>query len=173
MIDRRGFFASLADALNGLVGQLLWQPIAGPSTGGALTVELGRAVQRPVAPHPHPRLNPPSHQGESSLYIRCAWRVDNEDEVLTSSLDDNSLDGPMLRALRVLDRTTITAVSLRWPSCDLVLTLSGGVRLSIFCDQVDESDDDGDNYNLVLPGRAYIIGAKSIITVELRGGNTS
>lgn len=172
MMNNRSIFVSFANALDGLVGQLLWQPLAGPNTGGALTVELGAAVLRPAVAHPHPRLNPPSHQGESSLYIRCAWRVENEEEVLTSSLDDNSLDGPMLRALRVLDRTIVTAVSVSWPSCDLVLKLSGGLRLSIFCDQVDESDKYGDNYNLVLPGLAYIIGAKSIITVELRGGNT-
>ena len=167
-MDKRRVFTSLANALEGLVGQLLWEPVADPGMGGALSVELRRVFPRAIAPHPHPVLNSPLHRGESSLLIRCAWRVENEDEVLTSWSDDHSLDGRMLRALRVLDRTTVTAVSVSWPSCDVVLTLSGGVRLSMFCDQVDESEGYNDNYNLVLPRIAYIVGAKSIISVEER-----
>jgi hypothetical protein len=63
-------------------------------------------------------------EGERSLFIECAWRVESSTEVLCASGIDVAVDD--VTALVELQGSTVERVELASPSLDLVLWLTNG-----------------------------------------------
>lgn len=73
----------------------------------------------------------------------------------------------MLRGLARLVDQRVAVVTLRQPGLDLELEFEHGLRLAIFCDQVNEVDK-ADNYVFFVPQTAIAVGTRSIPHLEPR-----
>lgn len=151
-----------------LVGERCWSFSAGAGTGSHLSLSFGRRIPRPIS-LTNPNLAPGARENDAeySLFVECVWRLDDENGVVCGAWDDNRTDGPMLQGLARLPGHRVTAVLLRRPSLDLELAFDHGLRLAVFCDQVNE-EERADNYSVFLPQTVIVVGPRSVPRVELR-----
>jgi len=68
----------------------------------------------------------------------------------------------MLKGLRLLKGRTVDGFDLDDVGMDLDLTFSDGFRLKIFCDSLNEIDQNN-NYTLSTQGDLYIVGLRSVL----------
>ena len=73
----------------------------------------------------------------------------------------------MLRGLQEIVGGVVESVQLTEPGLDLALKFRSGHTFRIFCDQVNELDED-DNYSVFGPSEVIIIGTKSRLKEEER-----
>lgn len=99
----------------------------------------------------------------------AAWRIQSTEELLCSSTSENGIGGEMERGASVLKGKAVKNVLLRQGSFDVTLWFDDGIRLSIFCDQVNRTNGRR-NYQLRYHGVVFLIGPFSQLTCEnLRG----
>jgi hypothetical protein len=154
--------------LRTLVGKPCWSVVAGAGTGSRVALDFGRKFQRDVpCPNPHLTADQQNYDSEISLFIECAWRLDTSTEVLCSSSETDSNDGPMVSGLNSLVDHEVESIDVVPPAFDLVVRFAGGLSLKIFCDQTN-LDDGWDNYSLHLRDRIFIVGPRGRITTEVR-----
>lgn len=159
-------FESIQERLTPLAGMVAWGCVAGVGTGSMVSLEFGE--KRPRAkPVKNPRLDPliRNYEGEWSLYIQdAAWRLDGPEEVLCSSRSSNEAGGEMLQGLHQLTDAVVTGVKLFKPGGDLLLVFSNGLKLTLFCDCMNE--DEGDNYSVFAPSFIFTVKPKSKWTLR-------
>jgi hypothetical protein len=103
------------------------------------------------------------NRGEFVLYVTSVWWLDSTKRVICGAWDDNRKGGPMLKGLRRLKGKTVEGFCLDDVGMDLTLAFSGGLRLKIFCDALNEADQ-GNNYSLSTQGDCYyIVGLRSVL----------
>ena len=150
--------AAFHEALQALRGLPILGSVAGPGTGTLVSLAIGAPVprDRPID-NPHITDVLRTHDGEYSLFIKCAWRIEGETEVLCSSECDNTAGGPMLTGLARLTGSVILEVQpLAGPAHDLALRFADGLVLRVFCEQFGAEADD--NYCLFMPTTTFTVG---------------
>jgi hypothetical protein len=154
-----------------LRGKPCWSFYAGPSTGSHVDFDFGRKVPRVVPMLGNRNLTDDQkfHEGEMSLFIECAWRLDSDEEVICGSTDSNEKGGPMLIGLQSVLNRVVEDVDLRKPAFDLTLRFRGDLSLRVFCDQTNLEDDDS-NYTFHAKDRIYIVGSRGRIRFETPSG---
>ncbi len=150
--------------LNLLVSKECWSFIAGPGTGSFVTLDFGPKVPRRT-PLKNKTLTQEQreYRGEISLFVECSWRIDSGTEVVCSSQDDNEPGGEMLQGLKLLTGEKVEEVNVFPPALDLVLKLTGGFSLRLFCDQTNE-----DNYSLFSQNSVFVVGGCGKLRREAR-----
>jgi hypothetical protein len=151
-----------------LIGRRCIGFTAGESTGSVVDLEFEprQARRQPLT---NPCLTEDQRNGDPAyaIFIECAWRLDGEREVICGSWDENSLGGTMLSGLQKIVGRKVTSFNLAQPGYDLQLSFEGGLKFTIFCDQVNE-DDASDNYSIFSPEQIITIGTKSRLRLEQR-----
>lgn len=151
-----------------LIGRRCWAAIAGESTDSSVLLEFESKLPRMVPiVNPHLSEDERYHEGEISLYIDCAWRLDSETNVLCGSTDSPAKGGAMLAGLsRLVDRE-IESAQIEPPAFDLTLKFGGGPTLKVFCEETN-LENDYDNYWLkVKPEGFFIVGPRGQLRREL------
>jgi hypothetical protein len=105
------------------------------------------------------------HRGEFVLFVGSVWRLDSTERVICGALEDHRKGGPILEGLRLLNGKTVESFSLDEVGLDLDLAFSGGLRLRIFCDSLNEVDQ-WNNYVLSTQKDRYIVGRRSVLEVR-------
>jgi hypothetical protein len=151
---------ALQAGLEALVGLPCWSASVGPKA--SIAMDLGEKLQR-VQALKNPQLSEAQRRfiGEHWLLVQCAWRVEGAEGVVCASGDVSNIAA----GVASLVGRTITAVELRTPALDLVLSFGTERRLSIFRDR---SDGDGESYTLAIPGETIGVLARGGIEREPR-----
>jgi hypothetical protein len=156
----------LSEVLSRIVGRRCIGFTAGESAGSVVDLEFEpRKIRSKPLKNPH--LTPEQRTGEPeySILVECAWRLDSNYKVLCGAWDDNSLGGRMLSGLEATTGALLERFVLSDPGLDLELWLSNGLCFRIFCDQVNEVDEN-DNYSVFCPDRIFTVGTKSLLKEE-------
>jgi hypothetical protein len=107
------------------------------------------------------------YEGEMSLFISCAWRLDSAEDVVCGCWDDKSDAGQMRIGLTRLDGKTVRRVLANPPGWDLAIELDDGLLLRVFCDQTND-EEGADNYALYTTESIFTVGTMSELFVEPR-----
>jgi len=166
MAEARVPRSAVQHACDRLVGECCWLVSAGAGTGSVLNLGFGRKLRRSV-PLTNPKLPQEARENDAeySLFIESVWRLDQGDRVVCGAWDDNRADGPMLRGLARLSGRTVVAVRARQPGLDLELDFENGLRLTVFCDRVNEDEGD-DNYSVFTTEEVLTVGPRSALRSE-------
>jgi len=165
----RGEMTRLLGALRELEGKPCLYYLTSPAGGSALDLHFGAKVPRRQAIDlPGLTAVQRHHEGELSLYVTCAWRLESRDAVLCGCWDDTAPDGQMRFGLDQLVGQRVKRAMAQPPAWDLALEFEGGRLLRVFCDQT--SDEEGaDNYSVFTSDTVYVIGSAGDLFVEPRG----
>ena len=157
--------------LNSLVGQKCWSVIAGAGTGSTLHVFFGAQILR-ARPIRNRWLTEAerTHEGEFSLFVECAWRLERGNTMVCGSTDDERNDGPMVQGLAQLVGRTIEGVTLNTPVPDLTVGFDDSLRLVVFCDQTNV-EAGYDNYSVRARDTIIIVGSRGVLQLEQRKVN--
>jgi hypothetical protein len=152
-------------ALVRLVGSRCAGVTAGAGTGSALLLDFGARRRRDIEV-PNDRLTYEQRvfEYEMSLRINCAWRLDAIDRVLCGWPDFDLTSGAAPACLDLLTGAKVNGAKLLDAALDLNLTFESDVSLRVFCDVT--SEDDGDNYSLLIPGGSHVVRANSVLMFE-------
>jgi hypothetical protein len=148
--------------LDAVSGRRCWAVYYGESTGAVIQVHFERKIAR-VEPLLNPNLSDEERRfdGEYALYISCAWRLDDDQNVLYSSGDALSHPEGLAAALEPLVGQQLVGVEASPPGWDATLTFDSGLRLRVFCDQ----PNDQDNYDLFTATVVYaVMGRKGVVS---------
>ena len=139
-----------------LVGKECWGVIEG--TGSIIIFDFGKKIRRqnPII-NDHLSDDSQNFESEFSLFIHCVWRVDSTEKVIFGSWTEHEI---VHREINQIVGNTVEKVVLFEPAFDLQITFSNGLKLSIFCDQTNDSDKN-DNYDFFTPKIIYTVGHKS------------
>lgn len=158
-----GLRRKLRKALGGLVGSECWSIIAGRGTCSSIMLDFGKKMPR-EAELKNRRLSEEQrkNRGESALYVTSVWRLDSAEGVICGAWENKRKGGLIPKGLRMLKGRTVDGFDLDDVGMDLVLAFSGGFRLKIFCDALNEIDQ-SNNYTLSTQGDLYIVGLRSVL----------
>lgn len=154
--------------LRSLVGKPCWAFAASEVTGSDVTLDFGRKIPRAI-----PLMNPSLgedlryHEGEISLYLCCAWRLDSEETSICSSGDSSAPEGPVISGLRLLVGTVVESVELFRPLFDLRIRFGSKLVLNVFCDLYDR-DEESENYTVFVKDKLYDVRRGGKLGVEPR-----
>lgn len=155
--------AVLKRAVAQLVGQECWSVTV---ADGSLQLKVGRKL-----PRAKPLLNlfltelERTHDAELALHIRCTWRLDGDDAVLSVCSDPKPAQCPTPPDLECLRGARITDAVLTAPAWDLTLHFGDVGSLRVFCDgSVLEPEDD--DYSLLTPQGTVGVGAGGQVSFE-------
>ncbi len=163
---------SLADALQSNLRQLMttkcWGIIAGSGTGSVLNLQFGAKIprQKPLD-NPTLRQDVRLFDAEYDLFIECVLRLDTNQEVICGAWDDNSTEGPMLEGLNNILEKPVTGITVLEPAWDVIIEFDDSFKLKIFCDQVNE-EDENDNYSFFTPKQVITVGTRGKLQTEPR-----
>lgn len=165
MNERNGWMTKFTADLQGLVGKQCWGIVCGSRTGGDLSFEIGARRKRSQAVQSREVSDETSeYQGEASVFVQCAWRIESDGKVLGGSADSEEMDGRLTRAAMMLRGASISEVFLSQPFADLRLTLSSGLALRIFCDS--SFTEDIDQYSVTFSQVDYVVGGLKGLRLE-------
>ncbi len=156
--------------VNGLVqsiqGLRCWYVSCGGCTLPTFQLSLGDKLRR-ARPINNPAQSEEFRQfeGEASLLVWCAWRLDGADGPLTSSDD---ADASVTTHLQRLVGARVEAVAVTTAACDLTLSFSGDLTLRVFCDHVPGEPSFDGNWQLRLKAVALYVGPGARIKTEAR-----
>lgn len=158
----------LRHELRQITSKPCWSVIAGEGTGSIVSLDFGEKVPRHT-PLKNSQLTKieRENEGEMSLMIWCAWRLDGPKGVICGSTDSNANDGPMVKGAKMLVGRSVEAVEILSPAFDLRLIFRGQFVLNIFCDQTSERDAT-ENYTFYGKDNAFTVDAGSRLSVEKR-----
>jgi hypothetical protein len=150
--------------LNLLIGKPVWA--ARYCSGTTILIDLGdKVLRRKTYGIPALSEGERRYQGELTLMISCAWRVELEGAGIVSGSGDLE-DEVMVSGLTKLVGQTVAEVSAN-SFLDLLVVFTGGLRLRLFCDM--RADDLDYDYYYVLFVRAegaYSVANGAITTLE-------
>jgi hypothetical protein len=108
-----------------------------------------------------------SPQGELSLYVACAWRLESREQIVCGCWDDQSPEGQMRTGLDQLVGHTVRRVMAVPPAWDLAIEFDNGLLLRVFCDQTND-DEGADNYALYTGAEIFTVATLSDLFVSPR-----
>jgi hypothetical protein len=148
----------LRAALRSLAGLRCWRTRTGvPSAGSIAYLYFGKKVRDGKYRDGRPRFT-----GEYVLGVFCAWRLEGAGEMLTGSMDEIGIDGPMQRGLDKLRGATVANASVRAPFLDAEVRFHDDSVLRIFCDDPDRDA----NWSLRVPDGTWYSATPGRITKE-------
>lgn len=119
MTERKATRAELQQALQRLNGLRTWNSRAGSGTGSIFTLEFGEVLPERAG------------QGELSLMVSCAWRLNDRQQIMCTWHDD--ADSVLATCLALLHEARVIEVTLSsWG--DLQLQFSNSLVLDVFAD---------------------------------------
>jgi hypothetical protein len=153
----------LIPALNGLE---CWYVSCGGAAGTTFQLALGGKIRRSIP------LTNPAHteeyrqfEGEASLLVWCAWRLDGLDRPLTSWDDtDESVKAGLERLLG----TRVDSIEVVPPAWDMEINFSNSLCLRVFCDHVPGEPSFDGNWDLSIQNVTAGIGPGAKYTIEDR-----
>jgi len=134
--------------LDSLVSRRCWYVSSGGATAPSFTLICGDKV-----PRPKPLANPMHPQefrefrGSHELLVWCSWRLEQRDAVLASSAQERLGTAELNR----MCDATVESVDCTPPAWDLRIAFSNGLRLVVFCDNVEPGSPIGENWELWTP----------------------
>ena len=153
----------LQRAVTSLIGQECWSVTV---ADGSLQLKVGRKL-----PRTKPLLNlfltelERTHDAELALHIRCAWRLDGGDAVLSVCSDPKPAQCPTPPDLECLRGARITDAVLTAPAWDLTLHFGDVGALKVFCDgSVLEPEED--DYSVFTPQGSVSVAAGGQVSFE-------
>jgi hypothetical protein len=154
--------------LTQLAGKECWAFYAGRASGSVIDLHFGAKLPR-RQPLQNVNLSDTerNYDGEFSLYVECAWRLDSIDQVIAGWTQwSDSIDN-MFEGLRLVKGRRVEQVDIKRPAWDLTLRFDNNLALSVFADQ-DSILDPVDNYCLFTGSKIYTVASRSQIQVEQR-----
>ncbi len=154
--------------LKKLIKTKCWSFIAGEGSGSVISLDFGEKVLR-KKPCRNKYLSEIQRKfkGEYSLLIYCSWRFDSPNKILCGSKDSNHADGPLLKGLKHIVDKSVVSVNVYSPAYDIVLGMSDGFTLKIFCDETNISEP-FDNFIFFTPTKTYSIELNSKLAISKR-----
>lgn len=151
--------------LNLLIGKPVWAVPAGGCTGSTILVYLGERIPRHqkcenIALSEEAR----SYKAELRLMIWCAWRVEAEGTSLVCGSGDSD-EETMLGGLARLIGQSVTEISLT-PFLDLLVVLTDGIRLRLFCERRTDDLDTEACYTLFVRDEEVCSVGNGVIVLE-------
>jgi len=148
-----------------LLSTVCWSVIGGAGNGTVISLAFGEKVRRAKALG-NSRLTEEERlfEGEFSLFVECAWRLQTQEAVLCTSLSSNHEGGSRNNELMQLVGKHVVNLDIRLPGGDLEITFEGGRMLAVFADQANEVDECG-NYTFHSPEYVMKNGCKSSVSV--------
>jgi hypothetical protein len=148
-------------------GRQCWSVIGGGSGGSVISLRFGERVplKKPLT-NAALSMEERLFDGERSLIIYCAWRLEAGREILCSSQsvsDEGSLDVSALGRIR---NEVVAEAGFTSPFHDLRIAFGGDVVLSAFCDLAPLSDES--NYVMFNPATSIAVTATGLLLVEGR-----
>lgn len=149
-----------------LIGLECWSIIAGKGTGSIISLNIGNRIplDKISSNNKIPDIAR-RYTGEYGIFIECAWRLDNINEVICGSQSSNEDNGPMLTGLQQLVPSHISDIQLYEPAKDLKIIFDNEYQLNIFCDNTNPEDYE-DNYSLFTPDITFLVMSLGRIKLE-------
>ncbi len=124
----------LQSKLNLFIGKPVWAVSGGGAAGTTISISVGDKIRRDKrVANPALSEEEREYEGELCLLVMCAWRVEIEGTGIVSGSRDSD-DEIMLSGPRKLIGGTITEMLVD-SLLDLLVVLSGDVRLRLFCNR--------------------------------------
>jgi len=137
---------------------------------GTFQLALGERVQRRVRLQAeHHTSEYRNYEGTANLLVWCSWRLDSQDDVITSSDDEYS---SIVEGLNRLIGSCINRVSILSPAWDLELQFNNEFTLNVFCDHVPGDPSYDGNWYLTLRESLFFAGPGVKFGVETRNDPT-
>lgn len=152
--------------LREIEGKSCWGIAAGANTGSVLNLHFGAKLPR-RRPIPNPKLCPDlrRYDGELSILVDCAWRIETPKRVLCGWLECDGRVNPLEIGVEKLVHRVVTGTECHLPSCDLAFSFDNGMTLRLFCDRtVREST----NFSLFGLRYCYTVSTNSSISRQRR-----
>lgn len=114
-------------------GKQCWSVLATESGDDALVVDLGEKQRRSLRlANPALSFVQRTYEGEFSFLIECVWRLDGNEGVIATSLDEDRAHSVRTRKMRVLEGRSLKEARVEHEGYDLTLTFDGGYVLRCF-----------------------------------------
>jgi hypothetical protein len=158
--------SELSKAILSLPGLACWYVSCGGAAGSTFELSFGQEVRRrfPLKNSAH-SAEFRQFEGEVSLLVWCAWRLDSPDTCLTSWDDTND---SVERELTKLVGARVRSIDLVGPCWDINLMFSNSLCLRVFCDHVPGEPSFDGNWDLTTQEVLIAIGPGTNYTIEDR-----
>ncbi|MDY7093081.1 MAG: hypothetical protein SX243_08935 [Acidobacteriota bacterium] len=169
-MNQDGCRRKLEAIIDKLKGLTCWSYVAGSGTGSVVALDFGRKIRR-ARPLRNPSLTEDQRtfEGEISILVECAWRVDSRTQVLGGSANDNRQGMAMLKSLGKLIGCRVADAKALAPGYDLLIDFEEGLRFEAFAVETN-LEDDVDNYSIHTEKSILTVGAGSLLREEPRKG---
>ena len=150
------------------VGKSCWYISHGGVTSPSFEMAIGEKRPRgaTVANRAHPD-GFRNFEGETNFLVWCTWRLaTSERPIVSSDADIHAID----EGMKVIVGNPIRAVIVWYPCWDLSVIFHDGLRLDVFCDQVDDTSSIDGNWELWLPDNSILLGRRSKMEVQSSHG---
>jgi hypothetical protein len=143
-----------------------WKVSCGGAAGSTFQLALGEKVRLPI-PSKKAKYTDrfPEFEGEASILVWCAWRLDGLNGPLTS-WDDTAQ--AVEEGLKKLVGEKIESIDLIPPAWDATITLSNSFCLRVFCDHVPGDPSFDGNWDLRIRNTAIAFGPGAAYREETR-----
>jgi hypothetical protein len=134
--------AEIQAKMRDILGQKAWGVTIGQ--GSFVTIEFGQ-------PAPPAKINGAIH-GEWHLWLYgCAWRLEQEERIITASEDNRS---KIVAAIQCIEGQALQTFELQTPALDAVVTFEGNIVLRLF----SNNTEDMDSWMLFTPEKVITVG---------------
>ena len=150
-----------------LIGLRCWYVNAGGSyVGSSFSLSCGEKIARkaPLSNDAHPE-EYRKFEGAAELTVWSTWRLDSQNEPITSSDDSEER---LVSGLERLRGCEIFDVVIDRPCWDLKILFSPFYRLHVFCDHVPGDPSFDGNWELQFPSDAFYFGPGNKLEVVNR-----
>jgi hypothetical protein len=127
-------YLQLNNQLKKMIGKPLWATLVGGCTGSILGLRFGKKLKK-ARPTPNPHLSRivRYYNGEFSMMIFCAWRVERDSKIICGTGDCNERGELTVEGIRILHGKRVRSVHVgKIP--DLCIDFDAGYKLRLFCD---------------------------------------
>jgi len=153
----------LGKLMSALKGLTCWDVSYGGAAGSTFQLALGEKVHLLLPPETTKHSDTiPRFEGEASILVWCAWRLDTPDDTLTSWDDTNeSIEAGLTRLIGA----RLESVEVFPPAWDMNIEFSNRLYLHVFCDHVPGDPSFDGNWDVRIkntiitagPGARYVV----------------
>jgi hypothetical protein len=156
----------LNEFLGPATGSLCWYVSVGGVTLPSFHLILGEKIRRVKS------LNNPAQseefqqfEGEFSFLVWCPWRLEQLDTIIATS---DGTDAEIVNGLERLVGQAILKAYVEPPAWDLLLELSQGFRLKVFCEYFGENPSWDGNWEANIKMSTVYVGPGTKVEIEKR-----
>lgn len=143
-------YSKLNNQFKKIISKPLWATVAGAGTGSILGLRFGKKIKKArPSNNPHLSRSVRYYDGEFSMLIWCAWRVEKDSNIICGSMDSNESGGLMVEGIKVLHNKRVRAIHIgKIP--DLCIYFVGGLKLRLFCDTGTRGKKSNDDWYFII-----------------------